>query len=406
MTDQEKLELTILMPCLNEAKTLPLCIKKANEFLSRCGIRGEVVVADNGSTDDSVKIAQSHGVRVVKVPVRGYGAALLYGIKAANSEYVIMGDSDDSYDFSRLELYVEKLWAGFDLVMGNRFRGGIAAGAMPFLHRYLGNPLLSFLGRLFFKIPVGDFHCGLRGFRRNKILSLGLTTIGMEFASEMVVRSALAGLSITEVPTTLSPDGRSRPPHLNTWSDGWRHLRFLLIFSPRWLFFYPSLMILIFGIVLTLALMPGPVSIAPDVTLDVHSMVVGCFTTLMGTQGVFFSVVSRRYAAARGFLPLKKRTKHFLAFPTLEKVLVIAGLLFVSGMSGFFSCITVWWSMKLGPLEYGSLVRILMASGTAAAVAIQLAFTSFLAEIIEIKFRDGCLMNQDQDDCTAMELMS
>ena len=236
MIVQEKLELTILMPCLNEAETLSICIKKAKESLSRCGIIGEVLIADNGSTDDSVKIAEAHGARVIHVPVRGYGAALLHGIKAANSEYVIMGDADDSYDFSRIEPFIEKLRAGIDLVLGNRFHGGIAPGAMPFLHKYLGNPVLSFIGRLFFKIPVEDFHCGLRGFKRDSILGLRLSTPGMEFASEMVVRAALTGLSIAEVPTTLSPDGRSGSPHLNTWRDGWRHLRFLLMFSPRWLF--------------------------------------------------------------------------------------------------------------------------------------------------------------------------
>ena len=385
MIVQEKLELTILMPCLNEAETLSICIKKAKESLSRCGIIGEVLIADNGSTDDSVKIAEAHGARVIHVPVRGYGAALLNGIKAANSEYVIMGDADDSYDFSRIEPFIEKLRAGIDLVMGNRFHGGIVPGAMPFLHKYLGNPVLSFIGRLFFKIPVGDFHCGLRGFKRDSILGLRLSTSGMEFASEMVVRAALTGLSIAEVPTTLSPDGRSGQPHLNTWRDGWRHLRFLLMFSPRWLFFYPALLSLIFGLILTFTLLPGPVSIAPHITLDVHSMIVGCFSILIGAQGIFFSIVARRYAAARGFLPLNDRVKRLLDSLTLEKVLGMAGLLFAGGLAGFFYCVAVWWASNFGPLEYGSLIRTLMASGTAVALAVQIGFTAFLAEIIEIK---------------------
>ena len=230
------LELTILMPCLNEAETLERCIVKATRYLAESGIVGEVVIADNGSTDGSQAIAQRLGARVVDVPVRGYGAALGMGIRSAHGRYIIMGDSDDSYDFSKLNGFVAKLREGFDLVMGNRFLGGIAPGAMPFLHRYLGNPVLTFIGRLFFKCPARDFHCGLRGFSRAAIMGLSLRTTGMEFASEMVVKASLNKLKITEIPTTLDKDGRSRPPHLRTWRDGWRHLRFLLMYSPRWLF--------------------------------------------------------------------------------------------------------------------------------------------------------------------------
>ena len=233
----EKTELTILMPCLNEEETIGLCIRKALSFLEQHQIKGEVLIADNGSTDQSRDIARRLGARVVNVEEKGYGSALLGGIRAAKGQYIIMGDSDDSYDFLNLMPFVSKLREGYDLVMGNRFKGGIEKGAMPFLHRYLGNPVLTFIGRLFFRIGISDFHCGLRGFRRESILAIGLNTPGMEFASEMVVKSALSGLKIAEVPTTLSPDGRSRPPHLNTWRDGWRHLRFLLIYSPRWMFF-------------------------------------------------------------------------------------------------------------------------------------------------------------------------
>jgi len=379
------MELTILMPCLNEAETLAICIKKAQAFIQQYDIEGEVVIADNGSTDGSIDIAKSLGARVVHVPVRGYGSALQKGIEEAQGEFVIMGDSDDSYDFSQLSPYVEQLRAGYDLVMGNRFKGGIAKGAMPFLHKYLGNPVLSFLGRLFFKIPVGDFHCGLRGFRRDSALSLGLTTPGMEYASELVVRMALAGGSIKEVPTTLSPDGRSRPPHLNTWQDGWRHLRFLLMFSPRWLFFYPSLFILLFGLGLTALLAPGAVSLSSGITLDIHSMIVGCFCTIVGMQGVSFAIVARRYAALRGFLPFTDQVRYLIDSVTLERVLIVAALFLITGLSGFVYCISNWVSAHLGPLEYGSLVRILMLSGTAVAIGVQLAFTSFLAEIIEIK---------------------
>lgn len=382
---ESNVELTILMPCLNEEETLAVCIEKAQIFIQKNNIEGEVLIADNGSTDGSIAIAESSGARVVHVPTRGYGAALQKGIEGAKGEFVIMGDADDSYDFSNLMSYVEQLRAGYDLVMGNRFKGGIAKGAMPFLHKYLGNPVLSFLGRLFFKIPVGDFHCGLRGFRRDTALSLGLTTPGMEYASELVVRMALAGGRIKEVPTTLAQDGRSRPPHLNTWQDGWRHLRFLLMFSPRWLFFYPSVVILIFGLLLTVLLTQGAVHLTPNITLDIHSMIVGCLCVLVGVQGVSFAIVARRYAALRGFLPFTNQMRYLVNLLTLERVLIVAALFFLGGMVGLAYCSINWFSVHLGPLEYGSLVRILMLSGTSVAIAVQLAFTSFLAEILEIK---------------------
>ncbi len=253
-----ELDLTILMPCLNEAETLAFCVRQAMDTIRDSGIRGEVVVADNGSTDGSQAIALKEGARVVNVPVRGYGAALIAGIQAAHGKYIMMADADASYHFEHLPRFLPKLDEGYDLVMGNRFAGKIEPGAMPPLHKYLGNPVLSAIGQIFFRIPVRDFHCGLRAFRRDSILALNLRTTGMEFASEMVVKSSLAGLRMTEVPTTLSPDGRSRPPHLRSWRDGWRHLRFLLLYSPRWLFFYPGLAALLVGLVLTLAVLPGP----------------------------------------------------------------------------------------------------------------------------------------------------
>ncbi|HNZ44276.1 MAG TPA: glycosyltransferase family 2 protein, partial [Bacteroidales bacterium] len=243
------MELTILMPCLNESETLAICIQKARSFLQRNGIDGEVLIADNGSTDGSKEIAVSEGARVVDVSDKGYGNALIGGINAAKGKYIIMGDADDSYDFVNMEPFVEKLREGYDLVMGNRFKGGIAEGAMPFLHRYLGNPVLSFIGRLFFNIKTGDFHCGLRGFNADRIKMLKLHTPGMEFASEMVVKSSLFKYKMAEVPTTLKKDGRSHPPHLHTWRDGWRHLVFLLMYSPKWLFLFPGLIILILSII-------------------------------------------------------------------------------------------------------------------------------------------------------------
>ncbi len=387
MNDVEKTELTILMPCLDEAETLEICIKKALDFLKRYGVVGEVLISDNGSTDGSIEIAQQAGARVVHAPLKGYGAALMHGIKEAKGTYIIMGDSDDSYDFSSLDNYVDELRNGTDLVMGNRFKGGIKPGAMPFLHKYLGNPVLSFLGRLFFSIKVGDFHCGLRGFNRQLFLDLNLTTTGMEFASEMVVRASLAGYSIKEVPTVLSPDGRSRPPHLRTWRDGWRHLRFLLMFSPKWLFFYPALFCFLVGALLTFVLLPGPVAVTPTMTLDIHTIVIACLTTLVGAQGLSFAIVARRYSTLRGLLPPDKTFSYLLSFLSLEKVLILTALLLFSGLGGILYCVSIWWNVGFGALEYASLTRILTVSSTAVVLSLQLAFTGFLAAMLEVKFR-------------------
>ena len=376
-------ELTILMPCLNEAETLEVCIRKAKDFLKRSGVDGEVLIADNGSTDGSIEIAERCGARVVHVPLRGYGAALWHGINNARGRYVIMGDADDSYDFSNLDPFLAKLREGFDLVMGNRFAGGIAPGAMPPLHRYLGNPVLSFLGRTFFGIPTRDFHCGLRGFRRDSVVALNLKTTGMEFASEMVVRASLNGLKIVEVPTTLAVDGRSRPPHLRTWRDGWRHLRFLLIFSPRWLFLYPGAAIFAVGLLLSLALLPGPVTVAPHVTLDTHSLIVACLAMLIGAQSVGFGIIARRYAAARGFLPVKPILAQFDSAVTLERVLMVSGAMLVIGLAGILYCVFTWASVDFGELSYGSLVRILTVSSTLVALALQAAFTAFLSAFFD-----------------------
>jgi hypothetical protein len=379
------LELTILMPCLNEAETLAICIGKAQNYLNNNGIAGEVLIADNGSTDGSIEIAERLGARVVHVPIRGYGAAIQHGIRSAYGKFVIVGDSDDSYDFSRLELFVEKLREGHDLVMGNRFRGGIAAGAMPPLHRYLGNPVLSFIGRLLFSSSIRDFHCGLRGFRRDAILGLKLRSTGMEFASEMVVRSSLMGLSITEVPTTLSPDGRSRPPHLRTWRDGWRHLRYLLLHSPRWLFIYPGAAILTVGTVLTMMLLLGPVNILPSVTMDTHSLIVGCMTVLVGASCLSFGLVARSYAASRGFLPVSSKMESIRAAATLERLLLLAGALVAAGLIGLGYSVLTWAAASFGPLEYGGMMRVLTVSCTAIALGLQLAFTAFLWAILDIE---------------------
>jgi glycosyltransferase involved in cell wall biosynthesis len=380
------IELTILMPCLNEAETLAVCIDKARGFLTRSGIVGEVLIADNGSTDGSQLIAEDHGARVVAIPERGYGAALIGGISAARGRFVIMGDADDSYDFESLDLMVERLRGGDELVMGNRFKGGIKKGAMPFLHKYLGNPVLSFLGRLLFRIPVGDFHCGLRGFSREAMLKLRLKSTGMEFASEMVVKSALHKVKMAEVPTVLSPDGRSRPPHLRTWRDGWRHLKFLLLHSPTWLFVYPGFAMIAMGLVGSALLSHGAVHITPRIELNIHTMVVCCFAVLIGAQLVAFGALAQRYAMVEGFLPAPKANlERLILGMTLEPLLRVAGVVMVAGLAGCIWAVTTWAHSDFGPILYDSVLRVLVPSLTAVAVAAQLAATAFLTSLLTIR---------------------
>jgi glycosyltransferase involved in cell wall biosynthesis len=380
------IELTILMPCLNEAETLAVCIDKARGFLARSGIVGEVLIADNGSTDGSQLIAEDHGARVVAIPERGYGAALIGGINAARGRFVIMGDADDSYDFENLDAMVERLRDGDDLVMGNRFRGGIKKGAMPFLHRYLGNPVLSFLGRLLFRIPVGDFHCGLRGFSREAMVKLRLKSTGMEFASEMVVKSAFHQLKMAEVPTILSKDGRSRPPHLKTWRDGWRHLKFLLLHSPTWLFVYPGFVLIAMGLVGSALLSHGAVHITPRIELNIHTMVVCCFAVLIGAQLVAFGALAQRYAMVEGFVPAPKANlERLILGMTLEPLLRVAGVVMAAGLAGCVWAVTTWAHSDFGPILYDSVLRVLVPSLTAVAVAAQLAATAFLTSLLTIR---------------------
>jgi glycosyltransferase involved in cell wall biosynthesis len=380
---EPKVELTILMPCLNEAETLAACVRQARRFLADNHVDGEVLVADNGSTDGSREIAAAEGARMVPVPTRGYGAALLGGIEAARGRYVIMGDADESYDFSALMPFVEKLREGYDLVMGNRFKGGIAPGAMKASHQYLGNPVLSGLGRLFFSIPIGDFHCGLRGFNRDRIRELGLSTTGMEFASEMVVRSALANYRMTEVPTTLSKDGRSRPPHLNTWRDGWRHLRFLLIYSPRWLFLYPGILLLALGLAGIVVLFPGDVKLGAS-TLGINTFIAACMTVLIGVQSITFAAVARRYATLRGLLPPSARYSTLLRTLTPERLLALGVVLFLVSVLGMAWSVWRWVSVDFGPLPDTSVIRVFALSLTGLVAAVQFWLVAFLASLMEI----------------------
>jgi glycosyltransferase involved in cell wall biosynthesis len=348
--DGSPLELTILMPCLNEARTLAACIAKAQDFLIRNGIQGEVLVADNGSADGSQSLARSLGARVVDVPARGYGSALRGGIGAARGRFVVMGDADDSYDFSRLELFLSALRDGSQLVMGNRFQGGIASGAMPFLHRYLGNPVLSFLGRRFFGGNVGDFHCGLRGFERRAMLRLHLVTPGMEFASEMIVKSLQAGLRVAEVPTTLVKDGRDRPPHLNTWRDGWRHLRYLLLYSPRWLFLYPGAILAMFGIIQLLACQfLEPLNTRWPV--GVHTQLYAMASTLLGYQTLLFAfgaVLARHLAGLDAPHPREQWAKRMACSLLLP---VGGGVATVVGMVLCVNLALQWGATNFGALN-------------------------------------------------------
>lgn len=380
----QEIELTILMPCLNEAETLEVCINKAKTFLETSGISGEILIADNGSTDGSVEIAKRCGARVEPVPVKGYGAALIGGCNAAKGKYVIMGDADDSYDFLHLMPFVEKLREGYELVMGNRFKGGIAKGAMPPLHRYIGNPVLSFIGRLFFPSEIGDFHCGLRGYNRESMLKLDLQTTGMEYASEMVVKSTMYELKMTEVPTTLSPDGRSRAPHLRSFRDGWRHLKFLLLHSPNWLFLYPGIFVSILGLLIMVRLMFGPVQIG-GVTFDIHTMLYSSAMVMIGTNMITFALFTRIYAIRTNFIPTKESISTKLAKITTEKGAVFGLVLTVLGIAVTIAAFVTWKDTSFGNLNPQEMMRRTIPALTLMVVGIEMIFASFFIGILNIK---------------------
>ncbi|MGE4608328.1 MAG: glycosyltransferase family 2 protein [Myxococcota bacterium] len=375
------LELTVVMPCLNEAETLEVCIAKAMKCLEDNNIPGEVLIADNGSTDGSQGIARRLGARVVEVSARGYGSALRGGIAAARGRYVIMADADDSYDFSALMPFVEKLREGYELVMGNRFLGGIAPGAMPPLHRYLGNPVLTALGRLFFRSPCGDFHCGLRGFDITSIDRLQLQTTGMEFASEMVVKSTLLGLRMAEVPTTLSPDGRSRAPHLRSWRDGWRHLRFLLLFSPRWLFMYPGIALMTVGMLLGAWILPGARSLG-GVYFDVHTLLYAAAAVIIGFQMLLFAVFTKVYAMGEGLMPPDPRMNQLFRYITLETGLAAGGVLALFGLGAAIYALGDWGSQAFGVLDPTQLLRIVVPSTLALTLGSQIVLSSFFLSVL------------------------
>src|SRR5438132_9391285 len=349
-------ELSIVMPCLNEVETLAACIRKAREAIANEGVEAEIIVADNGSTDGSPMIAAELGARVVSVRRRGYGSALIAGIGAARGRFVIMGDADDSYDFTAIGPLIEKLREGYDLVMGNRFAGGIEPGAMVWSHRWVGNPALTFISRIFFHTPVGDMHCGLRGFRKDAFDQLRLRATGMEFASEMVIKASLRRMKIAEVPVTLSPDGRSRPPHLRTWRDGWRHLRFMLLFSPRWLFLYPGLALLAGGLLLSALLVAGPLYIG-GVRLDIHTLLVAGFLALLGYQLVLFAVFTKMFAIREGFHPPHPILQTLLRYITLEVGLLAGALMALGGLVALVVAVISWQSVGFGNLNPSTTMR-------------------------------------------------
>ena len=372
----DAIEVSIIMPCLNEAETLETCIKKAQWFIAENDLAGEVIIADNGSNDGSQEIANRLNARVVNIPTKGYGSALKGGIEAARGKYIIMGDADDSYDFSNLNPFVKKLRNGYDLVMGNRFKGGIESGAMPFLHRYLGNPVLTGIGKLLFNSPCNDFHCGLRGFRKDAISSLELQTTGMEFASEMVVKATLHKMQITEVPTTLSPDGRSRPPHLNTWRDGWRHLRFLLMYSPRWLFFYPGIFLILAGLLATLSLLPSP---------KVHSLLYSSTAMTIGFQIVTFALFTKIFGINEGLLPEDRRLNRLFKYLNLETGLISGCILLVMGTAASVYAFGIWGQNDFGSLNPTETMPIVIPGVTCLALGIQTIFSSFFLSILGLK---------------------
>jgi glycosyltransferase involved in cell wall biosynthesis len=384
--ESETIELSVVMPCLNEAETLETCIRKAQRALREANVAGEVVVADNGSNDGSVEIAERVGARVVHMKARGYGNALMGGIAAARGKYVVMGDADDSYDFGHIVRFLEPLREGADLVMGNRFRGGIQKDAMPSLHRYFGNPALTLLGRLFFHSPLGDFYCGLRGFRKDAYERLGMRTTGMEFATEMIVKATLLKMRIAEVPTTLSPDGRSRPPHLRTWRDGWRTLRFFLLYSPRWLFLYPGFALMTVGALLGLWLLPSARAV-DGVVFDVHTMLYAAAFVLLGFQAIAFAIFTKFFAISEGLLPPDTTLDKLFRYITLEVGLAMGALLTVAGLAISVYAVSAWGSKHFGALDYSHTMRLVIPAALFLILGAQTVFASFFMSVLGLRRR-------------------
>ena len=383
-SEDDSIELSVVMPCLNEAETLRNCILKAQGTMRVGNIQGEVIVADNGSTDGSQQIALKCGAHVVNVREKGYGNALRGGIAAAKGRFVMMGDADDSYDFSHIPRFLAQLRMGADLVMGNRFRGGIAPGAMPALHRYFGNPVLTRVGHLFFRTPCGDIYCGLRAFRKSAYEKMQLNTTGMEFATEMVVKATVLGMHVSEVPTTLSPDGRSRPPHLRTWRDGWRTIRFLLLYSPRWLFMYPGILLTFVGVLISGGLLMGPKRVG-SVTFDVDTLVYAVMSIVLGFQTVTIALFAKVFAISEGLLPPDAKIEKFFSFANLENGLVIGGLVFLGGLGLSIYAVASWHAHHFGDLNTDQMLRLTLPAAVSMILGFQISVASFFLSLLRLK---------------------
>ncbi len=384
MKKENAIEVSVVMPCLNEEETVGICIKKATNTLKKLGVIGEVIVCDNGSKDRSVEIAENNGARVVYQPLKGYGNALRCGTEAAKGEFIIFGDADDSYDFGDLEKFIEKLREGYDLVMGCRLPSGggtIMPGAMPWTHRWIGNPILSVIGRI---SDVKDFNCGLRALTRATYKKMKMSATGMEFAVEMVIKATLGNLRITQVPITLSKDGRSRPPHLQTWPDGWRTLRFMLLYSPRWLFLYPSLALFLFGLSTMVILLPGPLAIK-GINFDTNTIMIGGLSIILGFQILGFAFSARIFAVTEGFLPEDPKLERFMKYNTLETGLVLGAILTLLGLSAIIFTLVWWRSLQFGDLPRPAALRIIIPGVTAIVVGVQIIFSSFYLSILNLK---------------------
>ena len=382
----EPVELTIVLPCLNEAETLAGCIEEALRTLRELEIRGEVVVADNGSTDGSQAIAARLGARMVPVLEKGYGYALQAGIAAARGRYILVGDSDGSYDFTQARRFLDKLCEGWDLVMGNRFSGGVLPGAMPWKNRYIGNPVLSGIGRMFFRCGVRDFHCGLRAFTKNAFGRLDLRSGGMEFASEMVIKATLFKLRVTEIPITLRPSGRSRPSHLRPWRDGWRHLRFMLLFSPRWLFLQPGIALTAVGAILCALLVRGPLRLG-SITLDVHTLLFAAMAVLIGYQSVAFAVFTKVFAIQSGVLPSDPKFQRWFVWLNLERGLAIGAFVALAGLLMSLRAVGLWSEHSFGNLTPGELLRLVIPGGTLLTFGCEIVLTSFFLSILGLPLK-------------------
>jgi hypothetical protein len=379
-------ELSVVMPCLNEAETLQACVEKARDGLRAAGVSGEIIVGDNGSTDGSREIALGFGARVVDVKEKGYGSALQGGIAAAAGKWVLIGDSDGSHDFSQIPRFVAALREGVDLVMGNRFRGGITKGAMPWSHRYFGNPALTYIARLFFKAPSGDVYCGLRAFTMEAYRKMDLRSTGMEFAVEMVVKAGLLGMRVAEVPATHLPAGRSRAPHMRTWRDGWRTLRFLLMYSPRWLFLYPGTFLLLLGLAAGTLLLLGQVTIGP-LSFGINTLLYASAAVILGFQAIAFGIFTKIFAVSEGLLPEDPKLERAFKYVTLELGLAVGGGVTAVGFAAAVYSVFTWGTHQFLPMDPARMIRIVMPAVTALMLGVEIILSSFLASILALKRR-------------------